>query len=244
VVAAHLVCILLAFTALGGGILFHSNGGNPFGLVLLGATFVLITFYDLAGKYLVGAGLLTLGLVRAFHACVPVVELNSPYVPVIWHPLWLLNHVTILSAVAYQWEEKRPPQTKRHWWGVLGSLAAIDVVAVCAVGRSSPAPFIDHLNVRWGLLLPAAASVAFVLVAILVRRTSPTPREAGQKLMLFGLLWLILYDACFVAGYVDWLAALLLLLLLPLAYFSVQLMRWWGKIAAVSQRPQFRRAGT
>ena len=27
-------------------------------------------------------------------------------------------------------------------------------------------------------------------------------REAGQTLMLYGLLWLIVYDACFVAAYV------------------------------------------
>jgi hypothetical protein len=60
--------------------------------------------------------------------------------------------------------------------------------------------------------------------------------------MLFGLLWLIVYDAAFVAGYVSWLAAGLLLLLLPAAYFSVQLMRWWSRLVALSQRPQYQRA--
>jgi hypothetical protein len=28
------------------------------------------------------------------------------------------------------------------------------------------------------------------------------------------------------------------------AYFSVQLMRWWSKIVAASHRPEFKRAGT
>ena len=33
------------------------------------------------------------------------------------------------------------------------------------------------------------------------------PRVAGQTLMLYGLLWLIVYDACFVAGYVGYVPA-------------------------------------
>jgi hypothetical protein len=60
--------------------------------------------------------------------------------------------------------------------------------------------------------------------------------------MLYGLLWLILYDACFAAAYIDWRPAVILLALLPLAYLSVQVMRWWGGIIALSQRPAFKRA--
>jgi hypothetical protein len=96
-----------------------------------------------------------------------------------------------------------------------------------------------------GLLLPALASVAFVLLAWRVRRKSASSRDAGQALMLYGLLWLIVYDAAFVAGYVrDWAATLAVLMLLPVAYLSVQLMRWWSKLMAVSQRPAFKRART
>jgi hypothetical protein len=63
--------------------------------------------------------------------------------------------------------------------------------------------------------------------------------------MLYGLLWLIVYDAAFVAGYVrDWVAAAAILMLLPLAYGSVRLMRWWSQIVALSQRPSFKRART
>ena len=43
--------------------------------------------------------------------------------PLLWHPLLLLNHVTILSTVAYLWEQKRPALTKLHWWAVSGCLA-------------------------------------------------------------------------------------------------------------------------
>jgi hypothetical protein len=66
---------------------------------------------------------------------------------------------------------------------------------------------------------------------------------AGQRLMLCGLLWLIVYDAAFVAGYVSFTAAGLMLLLLPLAYVAVQMMRWWNQLLALSRTPQFHRAG-
>jgi hypothetical protein len=32
------------------------------------------------------------------------------------------------------------------------------------------------------------------------------------------------------------------LLMFPVAYFSVQLMRWWAKLLTLSQRPTFKRA--
>jgi len=60
--------------------------------------------------------------------------------------------------------------------------------------------------------------------------------------MLYGLLWLIAYDACFVAAYVGYLPAVLLLLLLPAAYFSMQLMRTWSRIVLLSQKPTYQRA--
>jgi hypothetical protein len=47
------------------------------------------------------------------------------------------------------------------------------------------------LRVGPGLAAPLLAAAAFVLVAFLSRRRSATSREAGQKLMLYGLLLLI-----------------------------------------------------
>jgi hypothetical protein len=34
-----------------------------------------------------------------------------------------------------------------------------------------------------------------------------------------------------------------MLLLLPLAYVAVQMMRWWNQLLALSRTPQFHRAG-
>ena len=71
-------------------------------------------------------------------------------------------------------------------------------------------------------LLPVAATIpCFIALAFWVRKRNPIASDAGQKLMLYGLLWLIIYDSAFVAGYVSWAAAGILLCLLPIAWWSV-----------------------
>ena len=270
---AHAICIALAATALISAVLFRHEiktgySGGATSLAMVWITLGLIVFYDAAGKYLVGPGLITLGLVRFCHALIPAFQLArlgphtssffdisrtatgslrmglEPHVAAIFHPLWLLNHVTILSAVAYSWEEKRPTLDRKHWIGLIGALTLIDTLTLAIIARIGKyAPEVDF-RLEPGLLLPAGASLAFIFFAWQLRRRIGRKREAGQRLMLFGLLWLIVYDACFVAIYVYWMAALFVLLLLPTAYGCVILMRWWARLISVSQRPSFKRAGT
>jgi hypothetical protein len=269
--AAHLICIALAAAALVAGAVFRSYGatwysGGDISLILVGVTLGLIVFYDAAGKYLVMPGLVTLGLVRFFHALIPAIRLfgpkhqplsifelsrspmgslrfwPEPHVAAIFHPLWLLNHVAILSAIAYSWEQKRPPLTKRHWFGVIGVLALIDTLVLAVIARIGPGRPEDDFRLTPGLALPLAAAAVFGVIAWRLRRSRRSRRESGKTLMLYGLLWLIVYDACFVAIYVHWVAALGILLLLPVAYLSVLFMRWWSKILSVSHRPEFKRA--
>jgi hypothetical protein len=242
IVAAHIVCAIFGLAALIAGVyvtMFTEAGALSF--ILLIWTGLLITFYDFAGKYLVAPGLLTLGLIRFFHATIA-----APRLPLLWHPLLLLNHVTILSTIAYRWEAKRPPLTRVHWWAVLGGLACVDALCVGLVGfRRYPKLGRDLVNALWitpGLILPACAVVVFAIVTIVIRRRVGDTRRAGQMLMLYGLMWLIVYDACFVAGYVNVLYGLLLLLLRPLTFLAVQFMRWWSKVLSLSQKPQFQRA--
>jgi hypothetical protein len=238
--AAHVVCaLLIAMSIICGAIYARWSGQGWMSLVLLGFTAALIVFYDLAGKYLVALGLLTLGLIRLFHAVIP-----APQMPVVWHPLLLLNHVTVLSLVAYRWEEKRPPLTPIHWWTVPGALLVIDGLLIWLLAErrmQDGVSFAQALRITPALIAPGIAVVAFVLLGWLIRRRSATSREAGQRLMLYGLLWLIVYDCTFACGYVSLASGLALLLLLPLAYASVQVMRWWGGIVALSHRPDFRR---
>jgi hypothetical protein len=238
---AHVICILLALTALVAGGVYAKltiDHHGKLSIVLVIGTGLLIAFYDGAGKYLVGPGLLSLGFIRFCHALIP-----APELPVLWHPLLLLNHVVILSTVAYVWEEKRPPLTKLHWWGVLGGLALFDAIAIAVIAwRRNEGSLVDALAIRPGLLIPGAAVVLFIALGFYLRHVTPTRRAAGQKLMLFGLLWLIIYDAAFAGAYVGWIPGLILLGLLPVAWFSVQLMRWWSQILTLSQRPQYQRA--
>jgi 4-hydroxybenzoate polyprenyltransferase len=241
-IPAHIICALLGLTALLAGIqLAQSPNTGTLSLILLVWTMALIAFYDFAGKYLVAPGLLSLGLIRFFHATIP-----APHLPMLWHPLLLLNHVSILSAIAYTWEEKRPSLTRLHWWAIAGGLAIVDATCIILVWfrRQSfhELSALDRLWITPGLLVPAIAVVLFLIVAELIWLRSADTRAAGRNLMLAGLLWLIVYDASFVAGYVDWRAAIVLLLLLPVAYFSVTVMRWWAKIVLLSQRPEYQRA--
>jgi 4-hydroxybenzoate polyprenyltransferase len=236
--SAYAVCILLAFLAITAGFYYavmphgvDSREGDM-SLLLIVLTGFLIIFYDTAGKYLVAPGLLTLGLIRFFHAVIP-----APQLPLLWHPLLLLNHVTILSLLAYAWEEKRPALTAIHWWAVLGGVAFVDVASIGLVWTRRGELWLDR-----GLAIPLTAACLFAAMAILIRRHSVSSRDAGQSVMFYGLLWLILYDAAFVAGYVSPMYGVALLLLLPVAYLSVQFIRWWTHLLIVSHPPGFKRA--
>jgi 4-hydroxybenzoate polyprenyltransferase len=237
--AAHVVCGSLLLLACAAGAVYSklsAAGVMSFSLVIW--TALLITFYDFAGKYLVAPGLLTLGLIRFFHAVIP-----APQLPLLWHPLLLFNHVAILSAVAYAWEEKRPTLTRLHWWAVLGGVAFVDVMSISIVWwKSVKEPGSPGLWIVPGLALPLALVPVFGLVAWQIRRSSDSPRQAGQTLMLYGLLWLIAYDSAFVAGYVGPTYGLVHLMLLPVSYLLVQFMRWWAKLVLLSQQPTYKRA--
>jgi len=237
---AYLISISLAMLALVAAA-FYSYWSTSdirwMSLVLTIWTGLLIAFYDIAGKYLVATGLLTLGLIRFFNSVV-----SAPYLPLLWHPLLLLTHTAVLSAIAYAWEEKRPALTRLHWWAVLGGVALMDLLAVAIVYfRSRHLPDLASLWPKPALLLPFAAALAFALLAWHIRRRSSTSREAGQTLMLAGLLWLIVYDSAFAAAYIGPLYAAALLLLLPISYLAVQMMRWWSKLVLLSQQPMYQR---
>src|SRR5438094_1664208 len=155
VTAAHLVCALLIGMALLAGAAYAHLAGPQgwMSMVLVVWTALLILFYDLAAKYLVALGLLSLGLIRFFHAVIP-----APQLPLVWHPLLLLNHVTVVSLVAYRWEEKRPPLTPIHWAAVPGGLAVIDglLVGLLAWRRTAggAAPMAVALRVTPALIVP------------------------------------------------------------------------------------------
>jgi len=240
---AHVICLLLLLMAGVAGYLYaHRIGQTTMVLLLLLWTAMLIAFYNLAGKYLVSAGILALGLIRFFHATIPAGKLV-----LVWHPLLLLNHVTLLSLLCYWLEAKRPALTKVHWWTVLLGLAFSDALCLGYVWwRPDHAfdlgHFVVNLSITPRLAYPFIAAAAFIALAISVRRRQPDARHAGQSIMLAGLLWLIVYDVLFIAAYVDWMTAMAHLLLLPTAYAAVKLMRWWSRLVVLAQKPTYQRA--
>ena len=242
-ITAHVICGLLMLLALGGGGYYWSVSHDWRSFLFVVIAMSLIWFYDAAGKYLVALGIVTLGLIRFFHCLVP-----APQIPVLWHPLLLFNHVAILSTIAYGWEQKRPPLTRIHLLVIAAALLIIDAIAMVTLGthRGEGDPLVAFQfdqSMTWtnGLLLPIGAVIAFILVGIYIRWRTPGLRDAGQKLMLYGLLWLTIYDACFVFAYVGWWEGLLMLLFFPAGWLFVQLMRWWAKVVSLSQRPTFKR---
>lgn len=238
--AAQLLCILLlGFAVLCGAIYSQRAPIGWLSLVLVVFTSMLIVFYDLAGKYLVAPGLITLGLIRFFHSVIA-----APQMPVLWHPLLLLDHVAIVSMIAYAWEEKRPAITRRQVWLVIGGVVLLNAMVIGLVfwHRREYMPAAAALRLEPGLIFPVIALLSYYVLAQLIRLRAPTIRHAGQRLIFFGLLWLIVYDAAFVAGYVSLEWAIAIAMLLPLAYLCVLMMRWWSTVVALSQRPAFKRA--
>jgi hypothetical protein len=80
IISAHVVCTIMGLIAIAGGLTYMLLGVRSgwVSLVLVVWTALLITFYDVMGKYLVWPGLLTLGLVRFFHAVIPAPQSSPP----------------------------------------------------------------------------------------------------------------------------------------------------------------------
>jgi 4-hydroxybenzoate polyprenyltransferase len=238
--SAHLLCAALMAAALLAGAAYSITINNSISFMLILGTAMLITFYDLAGKYLVTPGLLTLGLVRFFHAAIA-----SPNLPLLWHPLLLMNHLTIVSTLAYIFEQKRPAMTRAHRVTIAGGLVFIDAILI-VLYYFSQAGFGDSFTTTmWitpRLIFPMIAVLGFVVLAMLIIRRGKSNREIGHQLWLCGLLWLIVYDATFVEAYVSPAWAGIILALLPVTYVGMRVMSVAGGIAALARRPEFRRA--
>lgn len=241
VVAAHVICVIIfliaAISVWQLSMLLHDGWQTT---VVALAVVIQITFYDLAGKYLVAFGLVSLGLIRFLQASIP-----APFLPNVWHPLLLLNHVAILSTFCYAWERKRPALTKKHIVMVIVMLVVIDLMVPLLLAwrrGDGEMPSLESMSISDQLVWPVIAAAVFALLAILLKRRIRDSRAAGKQLMLYGLLWLIVYDAAFVAGHVEWWAGVSLLGLLGLAWLSVKITRAWSRIVHLSEKPQYIRA--
>jgi len=221
--AAHAWCIGWFALGLIGGIATVMGSGHILtSTFFLIWTLLLILFYNFVGKFLGSSGIISLGLVRFFHAAIA-----QPLLWVIGHPLMLLNHVGVLSAVCYILEDKRPRLSRAHRWFVGIALVLLNLfifsgLALVTLSRHSASEVLRRLGLEWGLLYPLGAGLIFWTVAIVMLRRLPQQptaegdekvsagaqrqwllrrQRAGRRLMFAGLLFLIIYDAAFVLGF-------------------------------------------
>ncbi len=191
----------------------------------------LILFYDGLGKHVPGLGILTLGLIRLLNMLIP-----NPWMLYCW-PIWLtMSHVTTISAISHRLEGKRPILDGKQVWIVTGGWAFL---SIAIIGWMSAR---DGLVIHAQPWLPLGAVIAVILFAlwtpIMIGR-APSPRAAGGILMKNGLLWLMVYDAAWLAGAQLWWQAALIAALIPTAMLAMSLMRTLK--ALVAEPPKFQR---
>ena len=208
----NILCGLAFAVGITGGVWTAFNSGyTAISLFFLFWTIALILFYNFVGKFLGASGVLSLGLIRFFHAATA-----QPHLTIFAHPLLLLNHVTILSAVCYVLEGKRPRLTQLHRWTIGGGLVLLDVFLIGGVllatvlrhhGHRLAAMLGLHVAIIWPLLLAGVfAALAYRMLRRLPLFAGQVParevvagrHRAGRKLMFLGLLWLVIYDAAFI----------------------------------------------
>jgi len=127
----------------------------------------------------------------------------------VW-PLWLaMTHVVACSAIAYRLDGKRPPLSGVHIWALCGGWVFWTLAMVGWMGERQGLLLTEHPRIWLG---PAIAAAVFAIIAW--RKVADWPtlrrrrREAGEALLRLSLLWLILYDAMWLAGAGMWGCAL------------------------------------
>jgi 4-hydroxybenzoate polyprenyltransferase len=196
------------------GIVLAIPLGTPTALLAVGAALIIL-FYDTSARFFPGLGILSLGLFRA-----AVMFLANPQLGFAW-PIWLdVTHLVACAAIGHRLAGKRP------------ALRAPAIWVLCSGWLFWSLALIGHMGVRQSLLSPghaaiwvppAIAGMAFGVIAfVLVRRAGgQTRHETGEQFQRLALIWLIVFDACWLAGAGLWwqtatlVAVLLATLLLP-----------------------------
>lgn len=189
----------------------------------------LILFYNGLGKHLGGLGIVTLGLIRAVNMLIA-----NPSLGYMW-PVWLtMTHVVGLSAAAHRLEGKRPRLQGAQIWITAIGWAFVTVVMMLWMHRHQTSP----PDRPWMWAGPVAAMVLFTVIGIITQRRAPSEPAAGKRLIKRGLLWLIVYDAAWLASDGLWWQTLAVAALLPAALGTMHLTR---HLKAMTIPTEFRR---
>jgi hypothetical protein len=176
---------------------------RPWMMLGAGLVAVLIALYNGLLKRWPAVGLLLLGLIRFHHAAIWHGGWGGRF---IFQPWWLMNHVLLISVVAYRLEAKQPPLGRLGAWALAVLWVACNAVILLVAGWQEHGT-VGLPSVPWAQLLwPAIACCAFVVIGTLVvfARRLRTDSARARWLMRVGLPWLIVYDAAFVASTNRW----------------------------------------
>ncbi|MBI1374820.1 MAG: hypothetical protein GC159_19040 [Phycisphaera sp.] len=193
---------------------------------------VLVVFYNTLGKHLPGVGVLTLGLIRGAHMLVA-----NPVMGFVW-PAWVtVSHVVGISAASYRLELKRPRLAGGQLWTVIGGWAFVTAAMMAWMNTRGT---LMAESMPWIWVGPLASAVVFITMGIRIgSRRGDNPKAAGGKLMKWGLLWLIVYDASWFAAAQLWWQAGVAVALAAAAWGSMALLRHLN--TATAPLPSFQR---
>ncbi len=156
-----------------------------------------IVFFNAAGKFVPGVGLVALGLIYAGQAVIPNISLRF-----VW-PVWLvMTHSLGVAAAAYVLGRKVPPISRRAGAAAIaGWLFWSAVIFAFGIYRNS-----GHGGLWPHFVELSAGAVTLVLVALYIltayRKVSllgPGPR-AAEKVARYGSLWIALYATGWMLG--------------------------------------------
>lgn len=208
-------------------------------LLCLAAALMTLSYNTMA-KYVPAAGLLLLGLVRAANMFVP-----EPRAAFLW-PIWLtMTHVVVCASVLYVVEGRRPRLRGADWIGLVAgwtfwTFALVGWIRWVERGVGPPMYVMGH---RWLWVWPLVAVAAFVFVGsrMLDTERPRERREAAERFARAAALWLIVYDAAWLAGaWLFWQSALLvglLALVVLLNWLAGALTRWSDHTPRFEVRP-------
>ncbi|MEO1009232.1 MAG: hypothetical protein AAFX79_11760 [Planctomycetota bacterium] len=159
--------------------------------------------FNLAGKFVPGAGPLLLGLIFAGHMVIP--NLNLQFV---WPVILVMTHALAVEWAAWIIGRKRPALSRRAVAiGIAGWLGWAAVILAIGGYNAGQAQVWPAWTNPLTLLIIAGLVAAFVLyVSHKVRRTGVGPR-AAEKLRRYGAVWLAFYAVGWLVGEGAWMSA-------------------------------------
>jgi len=162
--------------------------------------------FNVAGKFVPGAGALLLGLIFAGQMVVPNVHLQF-----VWPVVLVMTHALAVEWAAWIIGRRRPAISARAMAAAVGGWA-LWAAAIVGIGSYNAGGVV--LWPAWaspmGPVLVAALAIAFVLYTTRKVRRTGMGQRAAEKLRRYGAIWLAFYAVAWLVGQGAWAGALLI----------------------------------